>query len=150
MNDNRNDQAVQRTPEETLRLRSEFRAATERSETNGSWFFPGYFAIVFAGILLKPCPGWTKVFPVLVGLIGLAMLVVAIRSASLQCPACRMSLTRKIASFCPDCGARTVTHPRGWWFATPHCESCQKQLRTGKHRSFRLNACTHCGFVLNG
>lgn len=152
VNDERglNHQATARSPEdETLRLRSEFRAAVDRSETNGTWFFPGYFALLFAGILLKPCPGWTKLFPLGVGLIGVGMLVTAIRSASLFCPACRGSLTGEIGPHCPECGEQAVEPAKGW-FRAAQCRSCQKPLRTGKHRSFKLNACTHCGFMLNG
>lgn len=152
VNDERalNHKTTSRHPDaETLRLRSEFRAEVDQSETNGTWFFPGYFALVFAGILLKPCPGWTKLFPIAVGLIGVGMLVTAFRSASLFCPACSQALTGRIGPHCPECGEQAVEPAKGW-FGTAHCRSCQKTLRAGKHRSFELNACTHCGFKLKG
>jgi len=135
------------TAEELAQFRKSFKPALERYRSDSIWFFPGYFALLFGSILIGPCPGWIKVFPGLALVVGVFLLVRAISGANPKCPACGGELAGAIGCYCPECGAREVQPARGV-FAVPRCNTCKKELRSGKHRGHKICVCTHCGVRL--
>lgn len=104
------------------------------------------FAIVFTGFLLpKAYTGWIVAAFFICWLV---LVVIAITRSELECPACHGNLvSRQLGSYCPECGVGGLKP--GGWFTSPHCNACDKTLRRGKSRQYRIRACTHCGLVLD-
>jgi hypothetical protein len=80
------------------------------------------------------------------GIISIAI-VMTILQKKLKCPACHDSFLGEIGDYCPECGSDSLEPPN--WLGARHCNSCGKNLLSGKNRSFRYKACTHCGVFLD-
>ncbi len=83
-------------------------------------------------------------------LIAAGLISVAVAASSLQkqlkCPACHGQFIDDIDKYCPECGSASLG--RGGAFGAMQCNSCGKKLLSGKNRTFRYKACTHCGVFL--
>jgi hypothetical protein len=108
------------------------------------------FAMMFFSFLLFQHPiNWlvkTGIVFVFVGIILIAFAASSLQR-KLKCPACHNPFMDGSGERCPECGSASVEPPN--WLGTRHCNYCGKDLRTGRNRSFRYKACTHCGLFLD-
>ena len=111
-------------------------------------FLLGMACVAYASYLSQPPVAWLfgiGVFFFAGGMIG--FVVAAFSLPKLKCPACQKSPFTEFGNYCPECGSVSLK-PKGW-LNTPHCNSCGKDLRSGKGRNFRYKTCTHCGVFLD-
>jgi RNA polymerase subunit RPABC4/transcription elongation factor Spt4 len=108
-------------------------------------------AALACGYLLPSQPPNKWLLGVGIVLIAGVLVSVAVAASSLEkqlkCPACHNLFIDDIGEHCPECGSASLA--RGGAFGALHCNSCGKKLITGKNRSFRYKACTHCGVFLD-
>ena len=108
----------------------------------------GLAATICACLLSRPPTAWlfgVGFFCFAAGMI--AVVIVAYTLPKLKCPACHNFLFGEFGRYCPECGSASL-EPRGW-LNTPHCNSCGKDLWSGKGRNFRYKTCTRCGVFLD-
>lgn len=135
-------------PGDPVEQRRQFQKALERCESDGHWFFPGFFAVMFGMMLLGKCPGWIKIFPAASLALGAGMLFRSIRAGYPVCPGCRGSVAGRIGSYCPQCGSRSVLASR--FLGYPRCDSCHTVLTGGKGgRGYSIRHCSHCGLLVS-
>jgi RNA polymerase subunit RPABC4/transcription elongation factor Spt4 len=113
-------------------------------------FLVGVAAVACAYLLSSQPPNkWLLGFGIV--LIAGALVSVAVAASSLEkqlkCPACHNLFIDDIGEYCPECGSASLA--RGGAFGARYCNSCGNKLITGKNRSFRYKACTHCGVFLD-
>jgi hypothetical protein len=63
-----------------------------------------------------------------------------------ECPACT-GFVFELRHYCPECGGLLIPKKQSW--EQTQCACCNKILRGGKPRTYRIRACTHCGVVLD-
>jgi hypothetical protein len=76
----------------------------------------------------------------------LIAVAVEVTGPPLVCPGCD-NLIENTNRYCPDCGGTPLISDG--FFKAAECTVCGKTLRFGKHRSFRMRFCTHCGVMLD-
>jgi hypothetical protein len=110
------------------------------------------FAAVFCSFLLSHSQSPIKwllgagIFLVFAGIISIAV-VMTLLQKKLKCPACHDSFLGEIGEYCPECGSGSLEPAN--WLGARHCNSCGKNILSGKNRTFRYKACTHCGVFLD-
>jgi hypothetical protein len=132
--------------------REEFRPIAERYRFHGRIIKSagcGFFlSIGSTAVLASIVPGWLSVTYFLIPVLTFwSIAVLAILSApELVCPACAGRLTA-IRRYCPECGCESFQRDSFW--GGLQCAGCHKTLRSGKHRNYRIKACTRCGVMLD-
>jgi len=86
---------------------------------------------------------WLIPVSIILGVIAVAALI---RASRLSCPACSYDIRRDIQAYCPECGSNSLKRAVMSGFK---CLGCDKTLRRGKHRSYRIRYCTNCGAYLD-
>lgn len=79
-------------------------------------------------------------------ILGVIAVVALIRAPRLSCPACSYDVCRDIENYCPECGADSLQRAPMFGFK---CLGCDKTLRRGRRRSYRIRYCTNCGAYLD-
>lgn len=147
------------SPEELKRFREifaedlkQYRSADQRCAYPVLIVILAGFAAVVCSFLLSHSQSPIKwllgvgIFLALAGLLLFAI-VLTIIEKKLKCPACHDSFLGEIADYCPECGGGSLESPN--WIGARHCNSCGKKILSGKNRTFRYKACTHCGVFLD-
>jgi RNA polymerase subunit RPABC4/transcription elongation factor Spt4 len=146
------------SPEELTQFREIFAAdlklhrANDRRYANPLLlvFLVGVAAVVGSYLLSSQPPiKWLLGAGIVLIVAGFVSVAVAASSLErhLKCPACRNLLIDEIGECCPECGSASLAP--GGLLDTWRCNSCGKKLITGKNRSFKYKACTHCGVFLD-
>ena len=111
-------------------------------------FLVGLAAIICACSLSQPPIAWLFYVGFFIVAAGMITIVIAAFSLpKLKCPACNNFLFGGFGQYCPECGSASL-EPKGW-LNTPHCNSCGKDLRSGKGCNFKNKNCTYCGVFLD-
>jgi hypothetical protein len=135
-------------PEELSCFQEAFRPQSEqfrRNHQTGNIVLGVAFLSALAGVVFPVTfvPWFIGGF--VVGL--LVFLALLILSPMPDCPACRNKLDGGFGAFCPECGARGLE--LGGLFRDPACSSCDRTMRRGKTRGYKIRACTFCGVMLD-
>lgn len=101
----------------------------------------GFLGNIVCGVIFRM--EWFFVPAIIFHLVGLAA---GLTVPLLECPACNGCLYR-FKRYCPECGSTKFEAEGG--SLPSYCGSCQKQLRSGKRRNFKVRSCTHCGIPLD-
>ena len=108
----------------------------------------GFGAVFYSFLLFQPPLTWlliTGFALVIAGLIFMAITATAFQR-KLICPACQNDFIGEIQECCPECGSFSLGLRN--WRGSLYCNTCRKNLRTGKNRNFKYKACTNCGVFL--
>ena len=137
--------------EEQSAFRAQFARAAERYRRHRRYVYAsfGVVAVLLGiGYMLE---AWLHLSISLTVWIGsgfwLGAAILLLGTPRLFCPACANNLKNGSGSYCPECGGRSLSSR--WLFRLQICSRCQRWLRRGKHRGYRLRFCTHCGLKLD-
>jgi hypothetical protein len=142
--------------EELKHFRKEFAAEVKKYQAKGRTFVVpililivlGFGAVFYSFLLFQPPLTWLLITGFSVVAIGVALMLWTATAfqKNLVCPACENSFVGEIQDFCPECGSFSLGCQD--WRGVRRCETCGKNLRSGKNRNFKYKACTHCGMFL--
>jgi RNA polymerase subunit RPABC4/transcription elongation factor Spt4 len=142
--------------EELKRFRKEFSAEIKAHQTKARrfavpiliLFVAGFGAVFYSFLLFQPPLTWLFVAGFGLVALGLALMAVTTTTSEpdLVCPACHNYFIDEIRDCCPECGSTSLGMQD--WRGGRRCNTCGKNLRTGKSRNFKYKACTSCGVFL--
>lgn len=144
------------SPEELAQFRAVFAADLKQNQATDRRYATPILAVIVAGFAAVLCSYMLSQSPIkwlliagitLIagGLVAMAVAVIVLQK-ELKCPACHNVFVDEIGDCCPECGSASLE--REGLLDIPHCNSCGRDLRSGKARNFRYKACTHCGVFL--
>jgi RNA polymerase subunit RPABC4/transcription elongation factor Spt4 len=146
------------SPEERKQFREIFAADLKQYRAADRRYANPLLVAFLAGVAAVACSYLLSSQPPIKWLLGVGIVLIvgvfisiAVAASSLEkqlkCPACHNLLIDDIGEYCPECGSASLAP--GGEFGALRCNSCGKQLITGKNRNFRYKACTHCGVFLD-